>query len=104
MKFRVLPIADQEALASALWYEQQQQGLGERFTTALEQAFATLREDPHRAPLAEYYRGVHELRRILLHDFPYAVVYACRKSEIVVVAVAHLKRRPRHWLARLEFM
>lgn len=104
MKFRALPVAEQEALASALWYEDQQKGLGDSFTTALDAAFASLREHPHRAPRAEYYRGRHELRRILLHGFPYVVVYACRETEIIVVAVAHLKRRPRYWLARLDYI
>lgn len=36
-------------------------------------------------------------RRLLVGRFPYQVVYRLRATEIVIVAVAHLKRRPGYW-------
>jgi hypothetical protein len=39
-------------------------------------------------------------RRILLLGFPYQIVYRLRPAEIVIVAVAHLKRRPGYWKNR----
>lgn len=29
--------------------------------------------------------------------FPYAVVFVCRPDEVVVVAVAHMRREPLYW-------
>jgi len=34
--------------------------------------------------------------------FPYNVLYAIEKDTIVIVAVAHQKRRPSYWKARLS--
>jgi hypothetical protein len=41
-----------------------------------------------------------QTRRLLMTRFPYQVVYRVRPSEIVVVALAHLKRRPGYWKHR----
>ncbi|RLS40398.1 MAG: type II toxin-antitoxin system RelE/ParE family toxin [Planctomycetota bacterium] len=102
MKFRVLPAADGEAIAAAIWYEDRRSGLGDEFVTEMRSAFDMIRQNPLNAPKLEYYSGPHEIRRQMLHRFPYAVVYLCRADEIVVVAVAHSRRRPLHWLNRLD--
>ena len=34
--------------------------------------------------------------------FPYGLIYGLEKDKIIVVAVAHLHRNPRHWADRLE--
>lgn len=39
-------------------------------------------------------------RRVLVPGFPYQVLYRMRLDEIVIVAVAHLKRRPAYWRGR----
>ena len=43
-----------------------------------------------------------ELRRTLLHRFPYAVFYVERTNEIIVAAVLHTSRDPPLWRARLK--
>ncbi|MGH8701418.1 MAG: type II toxin-antitoxin system RelE/ParE family toxin, partial [Burkholderiales bacterium] len=39
-------------------------------------------------------------RRILLNRFPYSVVYRTSSDEIIVIAVAHQRRRPGYWRRR----
>jgi plasmid stabilization system protein ParE len=39
-------------------------------------------------------------RRASVHRFPYQVVYHLAAREIVIVAFAHLKRRPGYWKKR----
>lgn len=39
-------------------------------------------------------------RRLLVARFPYQIVYRIRPSEVAVVALAHLKRRPGYWKHR----
>ena len=41
-----------------------------------------------------------QTRRVLVVRFPYQVVYRLDQNEIVVVAIAHLKRRPGYWKHR----
>lgn len=40
-------------------------------------------------------------RRCLLERFPYAVVFQEKADVILVVAIAHAKRRPGYWAKRL---
>jgi hypothetical protein len=41
-----------------------------------------------------------QIRRVLVSRFPYEIVYRLRPAEIVIVAIAHLKRRPGYWKNR----
>lgn len=42
------------------------------------------------------------VRRCRLSRFPYGLIYAIDKDDIVVLAVAHLHRRPDYWRDRLR--
>ncbi len=42
------------------------------------------------------------LRRRILRRFPFGFLYAIEPERIVIVAVAHLKRRPGYWKDRVE--
>jgi plasmid stabilization system protein ParE len=97
-----LPEADGETIAAAIWYDDQQSGLGEQFVKEIQAALDKVRRNPLSAPRLEYYVGPHDIRRQLVSRFPYVVVYLCRADDIVVVAVAHSRRRPLHWLNRLN--
>jgi len=47
------------------------------------------------------WRPVNGTRRALLEGFPYAVVYReVSNDEIEIVAIAHLRRRPKYWAGR----
>lgn len=102
MNYRVLPEADGEAIAAALWYDDQHVGLGNEFLLELQAAFATIRSDPLSMPILETYSGPHSIRRQLLNRFPYVVVVLCREQELLVVAIAHSRRHPLYWLNRLQ--
>ena len=39
-------------------------------------------------------------RAALVTKFPYAVVYREVQDEIEIIAIAHLKRRPKYWSSR----
>ena len=41
------------------------------------------------------------LRRLLLKVFPYRIIYRVEGEEIVVYAVAHVRRRPGYWRQRV---
>lgn len=73
------------------WYEQKQPRLGVSFMAELGEAEALIRDNP------EMFRKVRgEVRRAMLHKFPYGVFYITRPEFVSVVAVMHHARNPRH--------
>jgi toxin ParE1/3/4 len=100
MNVRLHPAADEELKAAAQWYEDRGAGLGERFLDECVDALLRIEHHPRRFGRARY-RTSREIRRKLLDHFPYAIVYEVRAEECVVVAVAHVRRRPGYWRERL---
>ncbi len=98
----MLSVAEVEATEAALHYEERQPGLGDQFLTELDHALDRIRHDPRLLGPVEHYTGPRELRRCLLHRFPYIVVFLVQSDEAVVVAVCDVRRRPLYWLERLN--
>lgn len=84
-----------EAEAAARWYLERSPTAAARFSAELDDAEAAILERPEAWPI-----GDHGTRRYLLHRFPFAVVYRVEESRILIVAVAHGRRRPRYWTHR----
>ena len=89
------PQAANEVRAAHDWYEEQKPGLGGRFADAIDEILQRIAERSSAFPV------VHgEMRRAVLRQFPYGI-YFCEASEsIVVIAVVHARRHPRHWQSR----
>jgi plasmid stabilization system protein ParE len=92
---RFVTPARRELLAQVVYYEQQEPGLGARFTAAVEEATARALAFPLAGSPA-----TANTRRVFLKDFPFAVVYRAEPSGITIFAVAHHSRRPGYWRAR----
>jgi hypothetical protein len=93
----MIPLARREMLRAAQWYERRAQGLGDRFLVEVRLALVAMREYPlSGSPVDPVFR------RKLLNVFPYALVYRVDEDNIVIVAVAHLRRRPGYWLRRTD--
>ena len=91
------PDARAEFLAAVEYYEESQSGLGRRFRLHVESAVQSIGEDPFR------YRVLHPpFRRCLLQKFPYSVIFSIESEHILIIAVAHTKRKPGYWHERLE--
>lgn len=96
MQVRFLEVAAAEFDDAVAYYEAARGGLGEDFR--LEVASGLQRIQRH--PLAWRTVGP-ELRRYRLRRFPYGVIYHLESEAILVVAVAHLHRRPGYWRDRI---
>ena len=92
-----LPEADEEFREAARYYERDAPGLGIAFITEIHRAVTSVLANPHAAAAAG-----SGIRRTVLHRFPYNVLYSIVEDTIVIVAVAHQKRRPSYWRARLK--
>ena len=78
------------------FYEGRVPGLGERFHNAVKEANAFILRNPLLG--SPHRRGTRKWR---VSDFPYNVVYREYEDRILIVAIAHGKRRPGYWLRRL---
>jgi plasmid stabilization system protein ParE len=87
---------------AALWYQQQRDGLGLAFLASLDRALELIRRWPQTGGLVDDVAQDLEVRRVPVHRFPYFVAYLVHDADIVVLAVAHQRRRPRYWSGRAE--
>ncbi len=92
----LLPEAEEDVVAAAAYLEQRVLGLGERLTTEVEHGLARLAENPYVGP--EIGGGVRKLRA---RRVPYNLIYRIEPTRVLVLAVAHQRRRPGFWLRRV---
>ena len=91
------PLAERDAIDSALWYEDRRRGLGEDFLHEVDQAVRALAHD------ALLYRiRFADVRRSPVHRFRYyGVYYVIRENEVWVLAIFHGRRHPRSLFERV---
>lgn len=77
------------------WYLSRSIRAAEGFLRELERSLALVAESP---TLWTQYE--EDSRRYLLRRYPFALIYQLRNERVIVLAVAHLKRRPGYWKAR----
>ncbi len=87
--------AEQEMLDAFAFYELQVRGLGGEFLEKVASAVADIAGNPERWPIVRL-----NVRRRLVHRFPYGLLYRVDPEEEVVLAVAHLHRHPAYWAGR----
>lgn len=89
------PEAELELTAAAEWYEERKAGAGADFVASVRTKIGEVREAPERWP------NVRGVRRALVNRFPFAVIYRVTRDEAIqIVAIAHLRRRPKYWSPR----
>src|SRR6266487_605972 len=79
----------EEAEEAARWYSRRSRTAAIGFSDELDVAIAQIERAPTAWPNYE-----HNTRRYLLRRFPYSVMYRVEASKVVIVAVAHARRRP----------
>ncbi len=97
----ILLAASAEMAEAAAWYDERVSGLGERFLGETEGAFARIDETPLTGSPWRHRRLPDGVRRMFLRSFPYSAVYIL-EPRLVIVAVAHVRRRPGYWVKRLS--
>ena len=95
MKISLLPLAQAELDDAFLWYEEQGVGLGYEFLDEFDQSIRLTASFPKL-----FEQMAEGVRRCLINRFPYGIIYGIDREKIVVIAVAHLKRKPNYWIGR----
>jgi len=78
-----------------LWYEQQNEGLGELFLKELDYCYRKIQSFPSAYTLVN-----GNYRQMSLKRFPYVIVFKIKDVEILIYAVFHTSRNPKEKIKR----
>ena len=96
-RFIVRPLAEADLENAAQWYDDERPELADRFLNDVDRTFARIRERPLQFPAV-----AGDVRRALLHTFPYAVYFRASDETVVVLAALHLRRNPKVWRGQVR--
>lgn len=93
-KLEILPIAKEDIKNNARWYNEQQAGVGLRFTQAIRNELKFIRKNP--LAIVNRYRNAHTC---VVYKFPYMIHYIIEEGTktIVVIAVFKTQQSPDKW-------
>jgi hypothetical protein len=95
------PDAHTELRDAAFWYDERRRGLGTDFITEVFRVVTRIGEAP--ASFPQWPRiaiRATQIRQAVIRRFPYLIAFEVYEEFIVVLAIAHSKRRPLYWLNR----
>lgn len=102
MRVSLHPEARDELRLAAIWYDERRPGLGDELLGEVTAAFRRVGDGPGSFP---NWPGLSQssppIRRALADRFPYAVAFEVYPTRVLVLAVAHTRRKPLYWLARV---
>jgi plasmid stabilization system protein ParE len=96
MSYAFHPEAETEFLESIAYYEECAPGLGLDFSAEVHSTIQRIQAFPKAWQILE-----DNIRRALVHRFPYGVLYALDDHDIWIVAIMNLHRQPEYWRDRL---
>ena len=91
------PRAQDEINEALRWYMDRSLRVADRFDDDLREGLLEIEMFPDR-----FARYILKTRLYIMPRFPYLIVYLAKPEKIIVVAVAHAKRRPGYWRRRLR--
>lgn len=96
MRARLLDVAQQELDEAVEYYNVESPGLGEEFLLEALAAIGRIQDFPN-----AWHPYTENTRRCQTRRFPYGISYQVLESEILVIAIAHMHRRPGYWRDRI---
>jgi len=97
MEIRFLDVAQQEFDEAVEYYNVESSGLGDQFLIEVLGCLERIKQFPH-----AWHPFTENSRRCQTRRFPYGIAYQILESEILIVAVVNLHRRPDYWLDRIN--
>ena len=93
----VTPEAEADILDGYRSYEDKQNGLGVRFVDEIEQSLARIAPNP-----LQYQEVEPDIRRAVVHTFPYLVFYTFGPDSVHILAMIHGAQDPAYIKSRLR--
>jgi hypothetical protein len=97
VRVRFLAAAEDELDEAVAYYNGRTAGLGTQFALEVREGLRRVTEFPDAWHLLGPRVGRYRLKR-----FPFGIVYTPLPSEIAVVAIMNLRRKPNYWKKRLR--
>jgi toxin ParE1/3/4 len=88
-------LAELELNDAIVYFENEREGLGSRFLSAVQDAVSLIKQHPHASPII-----LEDIRCKVLRRFPYSIMFSIKPDRIRILALANQKRRPFYWLGR----
>jgi plasmid stabilization system protein ParE len=89
------PGASKDYAAAFAWYCARGTALASDFEREIDRGIRLVFRNPLRWPKFDDQR-----RRLVVRKFPYSIIYELHGNDVVILAVAHGKRRPNYWRER----
>ena len=92
-----MPIAKLELDDAVEYYNLQVQGLGNRYKGEAKSTIKRIGIFP-----TAWMEVKPEIRRCIMHKFPYNIYYSIQDDTILILAIAHQHRKPDYWINRVH--
>ncbi len=90
----IRPEAEADIADAAVWYDDQQPGLGSEFLEQVQVSLNCAIANPY---AFQSVRRRPDVRRVLTNRFPYRIFFILRPDAVVVFRVLHSARDDREW-------
>ncbi len=97
MKLIVSQSAEEDIFAAVEYLTNEHPDLGLGLRKEIDQHIAWIVRNPKVTRLRK-----NKYRRVDLKIFPYYIAYVTSDTHVTIIAVSHNRRRPEHWLSRLN--
>ena len=87
--------ASAEFIEASAWYESKRFGLALEFMAEIDRCISLASEHPLQHAVVH-----NNIRRVVVHRFPYSIYFRAEEHRIVVLAVFHGSRNPAIWQTR----
>jgi len=103
VRLELHPEARAELRSAALWYDERRPGLGDEL---IAEVSVTLDRVANASASCPVWPGTQArgalIRKTTVQRFPYVIAFEEHERHLLVLAVAHSKRRPLYWLTRAQ--
>ena len=91
-KLIILIKARKEFITAFNWYEEQKDGLGDKFSLEIEQSLNLIRKNPNHYP-----SKTDHLKEFVVKKYPFIITYKMKRSakEIIIASIFYTKRNPK---------
>lgn len=89
--------ASEELHNAVRYYNKERPGLGFEFANEVKATLSRIRFYPETWLEIDF-----GIRKCIVKRFPYALVYIYENSQIVIIAIMHMKRKPNYWKSRIQ--
>lgn len=100
--YRYHPAADRELDEAIEHDEAELPGRGLRLEDQVARLVLRLRRFPVSAPIWLGLDSAYEVRRAKVRRHPFVVVYMVQSDQLIILAVAHTKKKPGYWASRID--